>query len=58
MSCLRDLGMGQLRLSCELWEKELLKDHVRLDDTWHYDKPNNTTNKEKMPRAGPTQQKE
>lgn len=29
-SFLRDLGMGQLRLSWELWERELLKDHVRL----------------------------
>lgn len=41
----------------ELWEKEMLKDHVRLDQSWHCDKPNSSLCKEKTLGAGLTYQK-
>ena len=41
----------------ELWEKETLKDHVRLDQSWHCNKPNSSSCKEKTLGAGLTYQK-
>lgn len=40
-----------------LWEKEMLKDHVRLDQSWHCNKPNSSSCKEKTLGAGLTYQK-